>query len=126
MKADDFFGLLHESGIRKKDASHDNLQDFLKLSPSFPDLIVLKSIKRTLEQMAENEEFMDAIREDIMLADEHALQQMDPDEREAYLAELAAMEQEMEDDEDYSEESPIRGENAKLQTVGEETNQTNT
>jgi len=25
-----------------------------------------------------------------------------------------------------SEESPIRGENAKLQTVGEETNQTNT
>lgn len=77
--------------------------------------------------MAENEEFMDAIREDIMLADEHALQQMDPDEREAYLAELAAMEQEMEDnDDDYSEESPARGENAKLQTVGEETNQTNT
>jgi hypothetical protein len=34
---------------------------------------VLKSIKRTLEQMAENEEFMDAIREDIMLADEQAL-----------------------------------------------------
>lgn len=49
MKADDFFGLLHEKGIRKKDASHDNLQEFLKLSPSFPNLIVLKSIKRTLE-----------------------------------------------------------------------------
>jgi len=37
------------------------------------------------------------------------------------------MEQEMDDDdEEYSDESPIRGEKAKLQTVGEETNQTNT
>lgn len=99
MKAENFFGLLYERGIRKKNTPHENLQDFLKLSPSFPDLIVLKSIKRTLEQMAENEEFMDAIREDIMMADEQALQNMDPDEREAYLAELAAMEQEMEDDE---------------------------
>lgn len=52
---------------------------------------------------------------------------MEPEEREQYMAELAAMEQEMDDDEeDYSDESPIRGEKAKLQTVGEETNQTNT
>lgn len=31
---------------------------------------MLKSIKRTLEQMAENEEFMDAIREDLMYGQE--------------------------------------------------------
>jgi hypothetical protein len=29
---------------------------------------VLKSIRKTMEQMAENEEFMEAIREDIMQA----------------------------------------------------------
>jgi hypothetical protein len=31
---------------------------------------VLKSIRKTLEQMAENEEFMDAIREDIKAANQ--------------------------------------------------------
>lgn len=92
MKVEDFFRLLQEAGIRKKLASHENLQSFLQLSPSFPDLLVLKSIKKTLEQMAENEEFMDAIREDIMYADEQALQAMEPEEREAYLEEMAALE----------------------------------
>ena len=62
----DFFRLLAERGIRKKDSEHDNLRQFLMLSPAFKDLLVLKSIKRTLEQMAENEEFMEAIREDLM------------------------------------------------------------
>lgn len=57
-----------ERGIRKKNTEHQNLKDFLKLSPSFPDLIVLKSVRKTLEQMAENEDFMEAIREDIMAA----------------------------------------------------------
>ena len=40
------------------------------MSTSFPDLLVLKSISKTLEQMAENDEFMEAIREDIMAAQE--------------------------------------------------------
>ena len=66
LKAADFYRLLQENGIRKKSTEHLNLQQFLQLSPQFPDLLVLKSIKRTLEQMAENEEFMDAIREDLM------------------------------------------------------------
>jgi hypothetical protein len=35
--------------------------------------LVLKSIRKTLEQMAENEEFMDAIREDIMAANQDQL-----------------------------------------------------
>lgn len=70
MKSKDFFRLMYERGIRKKDIEHDNLRVFLMLSPAFPDLLVLKSIKRTLEQMAENEEFMDAIREDLMYGED--------------------------------------------------------
>jgi hypothetical protein len=61
MKAEDFFRLLAEAGIRKKNNVHENLKNFLQLSPSFADLIVLKSVKKTLEQMADNEEFMNAI-----------------------------------------------------------------
>lgn len=48
------------------------MREFLQLSPQFPDVIVLKSVRRTLEQMAENEEFMEAIREDIMMAEQNA------------------------------------------------------
>lgn len=70
VNAKDFFRLLMERGIRKKDTVHPNLKEFLQLSPSFPDLLVLKSIRKTLEQMAENDEFMEAIREDIMAAQE--------------------------------------------------------
>lgn len=64
MNAQDFFRVLQEKGIRKRATDHANLKEFLQLSPSFPDLIVVKNIKRTLEQMAENEAFMEAIRED--------------------------------------------------------------
>ena len=91
MQAQDFFRLLAEAGIRKKNNVHENLKTFLQLSPSFPDLIVLKSIKKTLEQMAENEEFMDAIRQDIMYGEDPAMEGMDDEEREAYLQEMAEM-----------------------------------
>jgi hypothetical protein len=53
--------------------------------------MVLKSIKKTLEQMAENEEFMDAIREDIMYGEDPAMEGMDAEEREAYMQEMAAI-----------------------------------
>ena len=61
MKAEDFFRVLYERGIRKKANVHANLKDFLQLSVNHPHLLVLKSIKKTLEQMAENEKFMEAI-----------------------------------------------------------------
>lgn len=70
MKSEDFFRLLQERGIRKKATEHDNLKEFLHLSDKHPDLIVLKSVRKTLEQMAENEDFMEAIREDLMAAQE--------------------------------------------------------
>ena len=72
MKASDFFKVLQERGIRKKADEHANLREFLQLSAQHPDVIVLKSVRRTLEQMAENEEFMEAIREDIMMAEQNA------------------------------------------------------
>ena len=71
---------------------HANLQTFLQLSPSFPELVVLKSVKKTLEQMAENEEFMDAIRQDIMYGDDPALEGLDEQEREEYLRQVQEME----------------------------------
>ena len=75
MNAQDFFRVLQEKGIRKRATDHANLKEFLQLSPSFPDLIVVKNIKRTLEQMAENEAFMEAIREDVMAGEEEAQQE---------------------------------------------------
>lgn len=41
--------------------------------------------------MAENEEFMDAIREDIMYGEDPAMEGMDAEEREAYMQEMAAI-----------------------------------
>lgn len=72
MNSQDFFRIMCEKGIRKKAAEHQNLKDFLQLSPNFPDLIVVKNIKKTLEQMADNEAFMEAIREDVMAGEEMA------------------------------------------------------
>ena len=72
LRAKDFFRLLQERGIRKKDTEHGNLKEFLQLSPQYPDLLVLKNIRKTLEQMAENDEFMEAIREDLMMAQQDA------------------------------------------------------
>jgi hypothetical protein len=49
MNAEDFFRVLHEKGIRKKPTEHQNLKEFLQLSPNFPDLIVVKNIRKTLD-----------------------------------------------------------------------------
>ena len=72
MNSEDFFKIMCEKGIRKKDTEHQNLKEFLQLSPNFPNLIVVKNIKKTLEQMADNEAFMEAIREDVMAGEEMA------------------------------------------------------
>jgi len=66
LKSEDFFRVLQEKGIRSKATEHENLRDFLKLSADYPDLLLLKHIKSTLEQMAENEAFMAAIEEDVL------------------------------------------------------------
>ena len=112
MKAEDFFRVLHERGIRKKNAEHANLKEFLQLSANHPHLLVLKSIKRTLEQMAENERFMDAIREDIMKGEEQAREEA---EEAAALERIRGGVADDEDDyqEDYDEDD------GKLETVGE-------
>ena len=66
IKAEDFFRVLHERGIKKKNNQHENLKEFLQLSAGHKDLLVVKSIEKTLNQMSENENFMAAIREDIL------------------------------------------------------------
>ena len=134
MKAEDFFRVLYERGIRNKDAEHQNLKEFLQLSTSHPHLLVLKSIKRTLEQMAENERFMEAIREDILKGEEKAREEAERAEEEA--EEEAALEairrgvtsdKELNEEEDYEDDYAVE-EDGKLETVGEgnETNQMTT
>jgi len=52
LKSEDFFRILQENGIRKKATEHENLKQFLALSAGFPNLLVVKSIRKTLESMA--------------------------------------------------------------------------
>ena len=61
LKAEDFFRVLQEKEIHGKDAEHANLREFLQLNADNPSLLLLKNIKKTLEQMADNEAFMAAI-----------------------------------------------------------------
>ncbi len=49
IKAEDFFRILQEKGIRSKDNVHENLREFLQLNPTNPQLILLKNIRKTLE-----------------------------------------------------------------------------
>jgi len=52
---------LQKRGVRKSNAKHENLQKFLQLDPSYPHLLLLKKIAKTLDQMTKNEELMNAI-----------------------------------------------------------------
>ena len=61
LKSEDFFRVLNEKGIRKKATVHENLREFLQLNAENPNLLLLKNIRKTLEQMSENEAFMAAI-----------------------------------------------------------------
>ena len=70
LKSDDFFRILQEKGIRSKNAEHGNLREFLQLSTNNPQLLLLKNIRKTLEQMSENEAFMSAIQEDVLMSSE--------------------------------------------------------
>ena len=65
IKSEDFFRVLQEAGIRSKNTEHPNLREFLQLNADNPSLILLKNVKKTLEQMSENEAFMAAIEQDM-------------------------------------------------------------
>ena len=57
----DFFSVLKLKGIRSNDNEHPNLRQFLCINEKNPDILLVKNVKKTLEQMSENEEFMAAI-----------------------------------------------------------------
>ena len=61
MNSADFFNLLRKAGIWKSEEEDDNLKDNLKLDSRYPNLLLLKKIKDTLEVLSENEDFMKAI-----------------------------------------------------------------
>lgn len=49
IKSEDFFDILHQQGIRSKNTEHQNLKQFLQISHAFPDMLVIKTIKKALE-----------------------------------------------------------------------------
>ena len=44
--------MIKERGIRSKDAEHPNLREFLQLNADNPNLLLVKNIRKTLEQMS--------------------------------------------------------------------------
>ena len=70
LKAEDFWQVLKDKGIRSKTSEHPNLREFLQLNKDNPGLLLLKNIRKTLEQMSENEAFMEAIQEDVLSNEE--------------------------------------------------------
>ena len=63
MKAHDFFNKLRDYDIWTQPGEHPNLKVFLQLNPKFPDMLVLKTVKKAITQLQENEEFMKAIKD---------------------------------------------------------------
>ena len=116
LKSEDFFRVLKEKGIRSKETEHVNLREFLQLNDENPDLLLLKNIKKTLEQMAENEPFMQAIQEDVM--------QQEMEDMEGAAQEFAKMEDAMEATEEDDDDDEYDDDQKKLDTVreGNETN----
>jgi len=70
MKTEDFWRVLMDKGIRSKVDEHVNLREFLQLNKENPGLILLKNVRRTLEQMSENDAFMEAIQQDAVSDEE--------------------------------------------------------
>lgn len=106
LKAQDFFRVLKEKGIRSKDTEHPNLREFLQLNAENPNLLLLKNIRKTLEQMSENEAFMAAIQEDVLMSEEKAREEEEM-EKIARGEELSSNDAEVEDyeeDEQYEED----------------------
>ena len=119
LKSEDFFRVLAEKGIRSKPTVHENLREFLQLNAENPNLLLLKNVRRTLEQMSENEAFMAAIQEDVMMGEEEA------HAREQAEAEAAAggMRGNSEDEDQYDDDD--LEDSRKMDTVNEAGNETN-
>ena len=106
LKSEDFFRVLQEKGIRSKANEHENLREFLQLNAENPNLLLLKNVRKTLEQMSENEAFMAAIQEDVLMGEE----------AEEAAAGIDAVD---DSDDDYSRDED------KMDTVNEAGNETN-
>lgn len=61
MNAKDFFDYLNKRGVRKSNQEHENLSKFLQLDANYPNLLMIKKIAKTLDEMAKNEELMQGI-----------------------------------------------------------------
>ena len=51
MKSKDFFNVLREAQIWMQEGEHENLKKFLELNAKFPDFLVLRTIKKAIQQL---------------------------------------------------------------------------
>jgi len=52
----DFFNILNKIGITIQDGEHKNLKEFLCIDPEYPGKLVVKKLKKAIEEFATNEE----------------------------------------------------------------------
>ena len=69
METKDFFRVLHEKGLKDNAEEYDNLRQFLQLGENRKDLISVKRLRKSLEQMHSNEEFLTALHDDMLMED---------------------------------------------------------
>lgn len=62
---DDFFRILSQRGIRKKQTRIDKLARLLQPSEAITEVVSLHKLEKTLQFMQANEEFMEALKQDI-------------------------------------------------------------
>lgn len=62
---DDFFRILSQRGIRKKQTRIDKLAMLLQPSEAITEVVSLHKLEKTLQFMQANEEFMEALKQDI-------------------------------------------------------------
>ena len=55
INSEDFFNTLNGIGISMEEKEHENLKTFLCIDPEYPDKLVVKKLKRTVEEFATNE-----------------------------------------------------------------------
>ncbi len=103
----DFFAYLQKRGVRKKDTVHDNLSRFVSLDPNYPNLLMVKKLAKTLDEMSKSEELMSGIMaaaEEAGEDDEQRLGTIGEDKEEDKNLETKKVQEQQDDDDDYDDD----------------------
>eukprot|EP00826_Nyctotherus_ovalis_P063559 TRINITY_DN9323_c0_g3_i1.p1 TRINITY_DN9323_c0_g3~~TRINITY_DN9323_c0_g3_i1.p1 ORF type:complete len:302 (+),score=122.05 TRINITY_DN9323_c0_g3_i1:24-908(+) len=59
INSESFFNVLNSIGIKMEKQEHENLKAFLCIDPEYPNKLVVKKLKRTIEEFSNNKELRD-------------------------------------------------------------------